>query len=115
MRRFFFDQFEFDHPDSEVSLELWMAARSRFPYPDLRSFVASTATVEVANALRPAQPFPEPGYGGMVRAYLARFAGVSVPTPCDWLTYELINDACDWDAAFEAPGLFIRFHWWSTA
>lgn len=115
MRKLTFDQFEFEHPDSEESLELWIAAKGSFPFPDVRSFVASVATIEIAEKLGSAQPFDEVFYREMVRQYLARFAGLIIPQLCVWPTYELFNDALDWDAVLEASDLFIRFHWWSTA
>jgi len=113
MRTLTFDGFEFDNPSTEEHLELWIAAKGDFPFPDVRSFL--TAAAEVATPPGPPIPFHE-GHGyAMVRAYLARFGGVVVPRPCDWPTFVLNHDDTDWDAVYEAPGLFIRYHWFTTA
>jgi hypothetical protein len=115
MRTLTFDPFEFDNPSTEETLELWIAAKGDFPFPDVRSFVESAASVKSAEVLGPAGPFRERFGYGMVRGYLARFAGIMVPQPCDWPTFVLNHDDTDWDGVFEAPGLFIRYHWFTTA
>ncbi len=94
---------------------MWVAAKRDYPFPDVRSFVASAAGVKAAECLGPAEPFHEWFGYGMVRGYLARFAGVVVPQPCNWATFVLNQDETDWDGVFEAPGLFIRYHWFTTA
>jgi hypothetical protein len=115
MRTLTFDQFEFNPPDSEENLHLWIAAKGDLPFPDVRSFVASAMSVEAASALRWPIPFSDSFGYGMVREYLLRFAGVAVPPACVWPTYLLLDDDQEWDGVFEADGLFIRYHWWSTA
>lgn len=115
MRVLAFDQFEFDDPSGEESLELWIAAKADFPFPDVRSFVASAAGPAVAAALGVPEPFAEQFGYGLVRGYLARFAGIAVPQPCDWPTFVLSHGNDDWEAVFEAPALFIRYRWGTTA
>jgi len=115
MRTLVFDQFEFDVPDSEESLELWIAAKRDFPFPDVRSFVAAATGAKAVEALGPSEPFSEHFGAGMVRSYLARFAGIVVPQPCDWPTYVLKQDNDEWDGVFDAGGMFIRYHWCTTA
>ena len=115
MRTLTFDQFEFDPPDSEETLHLWIASKSDFPFPDVRSFAAAAVSVEAAPALCQPVPFSDSFGYGIVRGYLPRFAGVTVPPSCTWPTYLLLDDVQEWDGVFEADGLFIRYHWWSTA
>ena len=115
VRTLAFDPFEFDNASSEETLELWIAAKGDFPFPDVRTFVASAVGVKAAESLGPPRPFSEWFGYGMVRGYLARFAGLVVPQPCDWPTFVLNHEDTDWDGVFETPGSFIRYHWFTTA
>jgi hypothetical protein len=115
MRTITVDQYEFNSSSSEEFLELWIAARGHFPFRTVQSFFASTVGVESGRNIAQGKAFAEHQHGRMIRAYLQRFAGIIVPIPCNWITYELSNNVLDWDAIFETPDLFIRFHWSSSA
>lgn len=57
MRSFRIDQFEFVDPSSEERLEVDVAAISKFPFPDVSSFVAETVGVHATKELSVARPF----------------------------------------------------------
>ncbi|MGJ7527470.1 hypothetical protein [Variovorax sp. GB1P17] len=110
------DQFEFDDPGSEESLEIDVSSQSRFPHPDVKAFVRSTVDVSHASALDEPMPFYRVADRACVSDYLKRFAKVDVPPHCDWPTYLLSKDS--WDETHLVicgPTTFIRYHWSSSA
>jgi hypothetical protein len=110
------DQFEFDDPGSEESLEIDLSRKSRFPHPDVKAFVASAVGVAAASSLGNPVPFYSNSHRSQVAEYLKRFAGVDVPTHCDWPTYELEKES--WDQAHLiicTPGVFVRYQWSTSA
>jgi hypothetical protein len=118
VRRLIFDQFEFDSFSSEESLEIVVAKKqvaSVAQFGDLREFVAASAGTGAAESLGQSRPFNDRASYSSVREYLKRFANIDVPDPNEWEMYVLFEDALEWDGVFEAPDMFIRYHWSSTA
>jgi hypothetical protein len=103
MRTITVDQYEFESSSSEEFLELWIAARGLFPFRTVQSFIASAVAIESGRNIVQGKAFAEHQRGSMIREYMQRFAGIIVPIPCNWITYELKNDVLDWDAIFETP------------
>ena len=89
MRTVTIDQFEFESPSSEESLEIAISKKSRFPFPDVQSFVAARGRTQSIKPLGKPVAFDEKFGYGLVREYLQRFAGVSIPVLCTWPTYIL--------------------------
>jgi hypothetical protein len=119
MRTLTFDQWEFDSPDAEEGLEISIAAKNEFLYPDAVAFARAAHGIKFDESLVAAVPFTEelgatngPGH---VRAYLHRYAGVTLPSPCDWPTHIISNEWNDFDAVLVGPTIFIRYHWSTTA
>lgn len=118
MRRLVYDQFEFDTFASEESLEIHIASRttgSVVQYRELHEFVTASVGGDVFDKLGPALDYNDLASCSSVREYLKRFAQIDVPDPCEWKTYVLYEDDLEWDGIFEAPRMFIRYHWSSTA
>ena len=116
MRTLIFDQFEFPNPSTEEQLELWIAAKSFFPFPNVNSSVASTAGVKAAESLGPPKLLTDVWADGCGHLeYLQRFAGITVPKGCNWRLYGLPAEDYDIDCVIEGPDFFIRYYWWSSA
>jgi hypothetical protein len=123
MRRLFLDQFEFDNFASEESLEIHLAAKivtrvSVTPvvqFRDVAEFVTATNGPGSVEDLSEFTEFTDCGLYSSVREYLKRFANIDVPNPCNWKMCILFQDDLDFDAVFDTPSLFIRYHWLSTA
>lgn len=116
MRSIKIDQYEFDDPGSEESLEIDLSQQSRFPHPNVKAFVGSTVGVAATSSLGEPAPFYRNAHRSQVADYLKRFAGVDVPAHSDWLTYELDKES--WDQVHLvicAPGIFIRYQWSTSA
>lgn len=110
------DQFEFDDPSTEESLELAISARSTFPHSDVRQFVGAAVGEQAALMLDAApSPFRESHAYGSVRDYAGRFAGVSIPLDCDWPTYVLADGPDEWHLVLCSPTHFISYRWWTAA
>ena len=118
MRKLIFDQFEFDSPDSEESLEIHVALKDTATarqFSSLHAFVAaSVGPGGVGKHVNPV-PFNDCASCSPVRDYLERYARINVPHPCDWKTFVLFQDDLEWDGIFETADTFIRYHWLSTA
>ena len=119
MRTLTFDQWEFDPPDAEEGLEISIAARNDLLYPSVVAFARAAQCIGSDGDLAAPIPFDE-GLGGAngpghVRTYLQRYAGVTLPTPCDWPTHVIANEWNDFDAVLVGPTTFIRYHWSTTA
>jgi hypothetical protein len=110
-----FDQFEFDPPDSEQALVISIAARDDRTFPDVAAFACAVWGDEASGKLAHPVPFAEDIGPGNVRAYLRRYAGIELPTPCDWSTHVLSDEWNDWEAVLAGPAIFVRYHWWTTA
>jgi hypothetical protein len=118
MRNLVFDQFEFDSFASEESLEIHVAVKKVAgvtQFSNLHTFVTASAGPDAIGKLGNPVPFNDHAGFSSVRAYLARFANIRVPDPCDWLMFVLFEDDLEWDGVFEARDMFIRYHWLSTA
>ncbi|WP_124543775.1 hypothetical protein [Piscinibacter terrae] len=110
------DQFEFDDPGSEESIEIDLARQSKFPNPDVVTFITSTVGVQVATTLPEPKPFYFVSDRSRVSKYIKRFANIEIPLHADWLTHQLTADS--WDQThlvISAPGIFIRYQWSTSA
>lgn len=118
MRTLTFDQFEFESSSSEEALEIDVSEKrygNYCPYPTIRSFVVHAARVAAAARLRDPSPYNDVAGFSSIRAYLKKFASIEVPDPCDWKLYVLQDDLEAWHGVIEAPTMFIRYRWSSTA
>jgi hypothetical protein len=115
MRTLTFDQWEFEPPDGEQRLEISIAAKSDRAYANVAAFAGAVYGIKSAGKLSSPVSFTEHIGPGNIRAYLQRYAGVKLPTPCNWPTHVISNDWNDFDAVLAGPATFIRYHWWTTA
>ena len=115
MRTIILDQFEFDHWDSEEHLEISIAAKGNFPFPDVASFASAAIGVEHAKKLPDPQAYTDFAGSGNMRDYLKRYAAVTLPDTCDWPMYVIRTDPNDFDMMLDGPDLFIRYHWETSA
>ena len=109
------DQFEFENPSTEESLEIAVASRSAFPFPDAQHFVASRVGVAAAASLPQPIAFNERLACGLLRKYTERFVGVLMPEPCTWPTYVLSDGPDEWNLVLCGPGLFVHYLWSTSA
>ncbi|MCT8176346.1 hypothetical protein [Variovorax sp. CY25R-8] len=110
------DPFEFDDPGSEESLEIDVSGRSKFPHPDVKAFVKSTADASQALTLEESVPFYRVEDRWRIAEYLNRFARIDVPPHCDWPAYLLSREL--WNETHLVictPMKFIRYRWSTTA
>lgn len=110
------DQFEFANPGSEEAIEIDVSRQTKFPHPDVVEFVKSTVGAQAASVLGEPQPFYRVSGRDQICEYIKRFANIEVPPYSDWLSYTLEPES--WDQTHLiicAPGLFIRYHWSTTA
>jgi hypothetical protein len=116
MRSIKVDQFEFDDPGSEESLEIQVSRRSQFPHPDVKSFVGSVVNVHVAASLPEPVPFFKVGGRNQISEHLRRFANLDAPLHCDWPSYRLASESSDEVSLIIcAPNAFIRYCWSTSA
>jgi hypothetical protein len=119
MRTLTFDQWGFDPPHAEEGLEISIAAKNDFLYPNAAAFARAAHAIKFDEGLAAPVPFTEEigatNGSGHVRTYLQRYAGVALPTPCDWPTHIVLNDWNDFDAVLVGPTVFTRYHWSTTA
>jgi hypothetical protein len=106
-----FDSYEFDNPSSEETLELAIASKRHVR--SITDFLPMFVTGAVTE--RTMIPLKKLFRSATVGSYLCRFAGIEVPQDCDWPAVILNDSWDDLDVVMEAPGDFIRFHWWTTA
>lgn len=115
MRTVTVDQFEFEDPQTEEHLEIAIASRARFPFPEVESFLLSRVGPEA---------MPKPGSivnfdmllgYGLVREYLHRFAGIELPVDCAWPTHVLEDSPDTWELVLAAPDSFIHYVWTTSA
>src|SRR4051794_3178469 len=105
VRRMSCDQFEFDPPDSEQSLQLALSCPRQ--HPELETFLAECGAS--ATSGRP----PEPGWvrWEMVRDHLRRFAGLELPHVGECREVVLLSDDCDdVELAIAAGASLIWYH-----
>src|ERR1700749_3889888 len=119
MRTLTFDQWEFDPPDGEEGLEISIAAKNDFLYPNVVAFARAVHGFNFGENLVAPVPFTEelgaakgPGH---VRTYLEPYAGLQLPATCDWPTHVVSNDWNDFDAVLVGPTMYVRYHWSTTA
>src|SRR5215217_7930490 len=98
MRTLIFDQWEFEPPDGEEGLEISITTKDDPRYLDVAAFAGAVCGIKSVGRLSSPVPFTEAIGPGNVRAYLRRYAGVKLPTPCRWPTYVISNDWNDFDA-----------------
>jgi hypothetical protein len=115
MRTVSIDQFEFDNPSSEESLEIAVSKRSSFPFPDVQSFVAARRHTQSNKPLGKPVAFDGKFGYGLVREYLQRFAGVSIPVLCTWPTYILADGEGESELIMCAPDHWIHYRWATSA
>ncbi|WOB06919.1 hypothetical protein [Piscinibacter gummiphilus] len=110
------DQFEFDDPGSEEALEIDISRKSKFPHPDVSSFVGATVGVKAASELPEPKPFYLVQARSQVSEYVKRFANIELPLHSDWPTYALENES--WDETHLVicgVEVFIRYQWSTSA
>lgn len=110
------DRFEFEDPASEQMLEIDISRQSKYPFPDAESFVREAVSAHAAANLAESRPFYMISGRAKVSEYLKRFANIEVPLHADWATYLMAEP--DWDQVHLvicAPGVFIRYHWSTSA
>jgi hypothetical protein len=115
VRTWTIDQFEFPDPADEEHLEIALSARSDFPIPNVTEFVACAVGVKESEQLAAASPLKREGAAEPARAHLANFAGIELPKPCDWPTYDLSQGPGEIHLIIEGPECFIRYHWSTSA
>lgn len=110
MRRLLFDQYEFDTPDSEQSLDLAISSPSQ--HADLAALLAACgASVRAASA-------PPPNWRRWVEVadLLGRFAGIELPHPSRWREAMLISDEWnDLELGISVKTILVWFHWSTSA
>jgi hypothetical protein len=97
MRTLTFDQYEFDPPDSEEGLEISIVTKRDHPFPDVVGFASAVLGAEAEKKLPSPIAFKSCDRSPNVAAYLARYAGVTLPSPCDWPTFVVSDDWDDWE------------------
>lgn len=110
MRRLSFDQFEFDSPESEQSLDLVISSPPR--HADLSQFLADCGASTADG--RP----PDPNWSRWYTFadHLRRFAGLDLPHPSKCRAILLIRDESDdLELATAAGPVVIWYHWLMTA
>lgn len=116
MRNVRVDQFEFDNRGSEESLEIDVAARSRFPHPTLTSFANAVLDAPLAASLPEPLPFFRLTGRDQICAYLLRFASIDVPYHADYPSYLLSGHEFDeFHLLISGPDTFIRYRWSTSA
>lgn len=109
MRKLLFDQYEFDEPSAEQTLEVAISSVPR--HGDLPSFLT-----ECGATLRDGMPATQDwSRWAEIAANMRRFAGIEVVRNAG-SPFLLLND--DWDdceVAFQSGSLFVWYHWWTTA
>jgi len=110
MRRVICDEFEFNSPDSEQTVELAIASKS--PYcPDLTSLLSRCG----ASAYSGSQPPVDWPQWPEVAEHLNRFAALELPHPSQLSAVLLRNNWDDVELAVEYGSVFVWYHWSTTA
>jgi hypothetical protein len=105
--------FDFPNPSTEEHLEVALGARSDFP--NVTRFVAAAVGVKESQKLVTATPIQGNWAGEVARDYLSKFAGIELPLPCDWPTYDLGQGPDEIHLVIAGPEFFIRYHWSTSA
>jgi hypothetical protein len=117
MRTIEIDQFEFDNSSTEEHLEIAVAARGNFPFPDVERFMSARLALVAGKGapLGEVGAFSDALGYGLVRGYLKRFAGLAVPDSCSWPTYVLDSGPDRWEIVLCVPDAFVHYVWQTTA
>lgn len=115
MRTVTVDQFEFENPQTEEHLEIAIAGRAPFPFPDVESFLLSRLGPKAMPKSSDVVDFDMSLGYGLVRDYLQRFAAVELPMDCAWPTHVLEDGPGTWELVLTAPDLFIHYVWTTSA
>jgi hypothetical protein len=109
MRRLSFDQYEFDSPSSEESLNL--AISSTWQHRDLAAFLMECG----ANGRHSSQPSGDWDRWSEVVEYTHRFASLHLPPLSACHVLWLSEDWNELELVVETGSLFVWYHWWTTA
>jgi len=115
MRTWTMDQFEFDDPQSEEMVEVAVASRSGFPYPNTAEFVAAAVGQHAASRLIDARPFEDLSEKNKVRKYLGQFTTVQLPSPWEWPTYVIGEEWNECHVIRCSPEGFVSYRWTTSA
>jgi hypothetical protein len=115
MRTLTFDHWEFEPPDGEEGLEISIAVKHDLLFPSVEAFADAVYGIKPRRDLAAPVPFAEGMGQGDIRKYLKRYAGLELPTPCDWPMHIVSNDWDDFDAVLVGPTMLLRYHWSTTA
>ena len=110
------DQFEFPS-GSEEFVEIAIARRGGFPFPDLESFVRARMGGEAFERLGQSAAFGVGPSFETVRDYIRDFAHFNIPSDCGWPTYFVERPGEDWEfeLVISGPECFIHYSWGSSA
>lgn len=110
MRRVTCDQWEFDPPDSEQSLDLAVTKPSR-RCPDLAALLASCGASATDGPTLPV------GWGRWpeVAEHLERFAGIALPGPPDCRAVLLSDEWNDVELGVAFGSVLVWYHWSTSA
>jgi hypothetical protein len=81
MRTLVFDEFEFDSPDAEESLEVSIATKRDRPLPGAPEFAAMVCGPGSVPAIPTPTALDACTREQLVREYLQRFANIMIPAP----------------------------------
>jgi hypothetical protein len=109
MRRLYFDQYEFDPPDSEQDIELVISTSPR--HAGLKTFLADCG-VSAKSAPPPASIWPR---WQPVADHLNRFAGIQLPHVSKWRELIILHDEWDDLELGIAAGPHLIYYHWSTS
>jgi len=109
MRRFSFDQYEFDSASSEEALEL--AVSSVAQHPTLAEFLTDCGASSRTGSRPPVDWANWEWIGGTVRAR----TGLELP-PIEKCEVLLLSDESDdVELAIRVDSVLLWYHWWTTA
>lgn len=115
MRVITLDQYEFADSSSEESLEIAVAMRGKFPFPDIENFIAARLDAGERAMLPAPVPYrPNLGLGRMVD-HLDRHAGIALPHHGGWSVQVLASKWNEVNVVICAPDKFIHYLWWTSA
>jgi hypothetical protein len=117
VRTWTFDQWEFEEPAGEESLEVSAASKSSFPFSDAQTFIsAAVGETSLENLAEPIG-FDSHAAAQHIRQYLASYCSIDIPIPCAWATYDFTDydHAPEWEVVICTPTGFIRAYWISIA
>lgn len=117
MRTLRFNQYEFDHPNSEESLEVWVAPRGECGH--LGAFLVDCGELRLSNPERATDSIilrlDDLNRSEMVIDYLKNYCHLDLEEPALYPVLVLLDDWNDLKLAMELPEQFILFHWETSA